>query len=88
MRHAGVKLEIKFSGKNKPVSPTQLVEEYFAWLEEMHSKYDEEVTFLDEPAWLFSHPNADKELGVYKQGVGKIVQNLLLLRFSLSSLGN
>ncbi|BBN16608.1 structural maintenance of chromosomes flexible hinge domain-containing protein 1 [Marchantia polymorpha subsp. ruderalis] len=69
---AGVKLEIKFSGKNKPVSPTQLVEEYFAWLEEMHSKYDEEVTFLDEPAWLFSHPNADKELGVYKQGYFEI----------------
>ncbi|KAL3683631.1 hypothetical protein R1sor_001653 [Riccia sorocarpa] len=64
---AEVHVDIKIAGRNKPVTSAELIEAYLAWLRSMHSEYDEEATFLDEPRWLINYPNTGPELGIYNK---------------------
>lgn len=80
---------VKFAMKGRSLSLSELNDAYLEWVKEMH-KFDEDFIFVDEPFYIFSHPNALKELGVAnKQGVIHSAQTLILpLDHCSEELGN
>lgn len=61
----GVKIRIRYMDKLLPLE--ELSKVYMRWLQKMHEEFDQEVTFLDPPTFIF-HQESLKELKVNKPG--------------------
>ncbi|OAE20997.1 hypothetical protein AXG93_2024s1090 [Marchantia polymorpha subsp. ruderalis] len=59
----GVKIRIRYMDKLLPLE--ELSKVYMRWLQKMHEEFDQEVTFLDPPTFIF-HQESLKELKVNK----------------------
>ncbi|CAM6128791.1 unnamed protein product [Calypogeia fissa] len=65
----GVHVSFTLGNSRSQLTVSQLTDAYMEWVKDMHSKFDEDCTFLDDPIYIFHHPNAKEELGVVNKQV-------------------